>query len=130
MDFTSEKIIETSAYLTWMGKDGIARTTVKSNADVTIKEAKENSIAVNSLSTGQSFPLLIDARGIRSMSKEARDLFSLNNRSSFVNSFAILIESPLSRIIGNFFMGLNKPRVPVKLFNSEQEALLWLKKYL
>lgn len=130
MDFRSEKIIETTAYLTWMGKDGIARTAVKPNAEVTIKEAKENSIAVNSLFTGQSFPLLIDARGIRSISKEARDFFSLNNRSSFVNSFAILIESPLSRIIGNFFMSLHKPRVPVKLFNSEQEALLWLKKYL
>jgi hypothetical protein len=126
----SEKIIETTAYLTWMGKDGIARTTVKPNADVTIKEAKENSIAVNSLFTGQNFPLLVDSREIRSISKEARDLFSLNNRSSYVNSFAILIESPLSRIIGNFFMGLNKPRVPVKLFNSEQEALLWLKNYL
>ncbi len=126
----SEKIIETTAYLTWMGKDGIARTTVKLNAEVTIKEAKENSNAVNSLYTGQSFPLLVDSRQIRSISKEARDLFSLNNRSSHVNSFAILIGSPLSRIIGNFFMGLNKPRVPVKLFNSEQEALVWLKKYL
>ena len=124
----SEKIIETTAYLTWMGKDGIARTTVKPNAEVTIKEAKENSIAVNSLYIGQSFPLLIDARGIRSISKEARDLFSLNNRSSYVNSFAILIESPLSRIIGNFFMGLNKPRVPVKLFTREEKAILWCKK--
>ncbi len=130
MNVMSEKIIETTAYLTWMGKDGIARTTAKPNADVTLKEAKENSIAVNSLSTGQNFPLLVDAREIRSITKEARDLFSLNNRSSYVNSFAIIIGSPLSRIIGNFFMGLNKPRVPVKLFNSEQEALVWLKKYL
>jgi hypothetical protein len=124
------KITELSAYFTWMGSDGIARTKVKPFAEVTLVEARENSIAVNNLSAGNTFPLLIDSRNIRSITKEARDFFSMNNRDSCISAFAILIDSPLSRIIGNFFMGLNKPRVPARLFTIEKEALDWLKEFL
>ena len=122
-------MIETAAYFTWMGEEGIARTKVKPKAEVTIVEAKENSIAVNSLFEGKNFPLLIDSRNIKSITKEARDFFSMNNRSSYIVAFAIIIDSPLSKIIGTFFMGLNKPRVPARLFTNEQEAILWLKNY-
>jgi len=123
-------IYDLTCYWTWMGLDGIARTKVKPQAEVTIKESLENSFAVNNLFTTKKFPLLIDARQIKSISKEARDNFSIRNRSTNINSFAVIIESPLSRIIGNFFMGLNKPSVPAKLFNNEQDAIIWLKQYL
>jgi hypothetical protein len=123
-------IIELTAYYTWMGDDGIARTKVKLNAEITIMEARENSVAVNSLSKGSKFPLLIDSRNIRSISKEARDFFAIRERESFVNSFAIIIQSPISKVIGNFFIGLNKPTVPVRLFNNEESAVKWLKEFL
>ena len=119
-----------TCYWTWMGADGIVRTKVKPQAEVTLKESLENSLVVNDLHTNKKFPLLIDSRLIKSISKEARDHFSIKNRSTNINSFAVIIESPLSRIIGNFFMGLNKPTVPAKLFNNEQDAITWLKQYL
>lgn len=123
-------VTDLTAYLTWMGDDGIARTQVKPSANVTIAEAKENSLVVNSLFKGKSFPLLIDSRNIHSITKEARDFFSMNNRESYVNAFAIIIDSPISKIIGNFFMGLNKPRVPARLFMTEEAAVKWLKGFL
>lgn len=122
--------LKTSAYTTWMGVDGIGRTIVKGHMDIGIKEALENTAAVSSLFKEKKFPLLIDSRDIKYINKEARDHFSMRNRESVVNAMAILIQSPLSRIIGNFFMGLNKPRVPARLFTSEDEALQWLKKHV
>jgi hypothetical protein len=124
------QVITTKAYRTWMGVDGIARTVVKNDAEVGLNEALENTQAVNTLFKGKKFPLLVDARNIKFISKEARDHFSLRNRDSVVNAFAILIYSPVSRIIGNFFMGLSKPAVPARLFNEEEEALKWLTKFL
>ncbi len=119
--------IEITCYYTWQGEDGVARTKVKPGADVTLKEARENSEAVNSFYTGKKFPLLVDARGIRSMTREARSQFSLKGRESGVNAFAIVIDSSISKVVGNFFMGLNKPAVPARLFTDETEALKWLK---
>jgi hypothetical protein len=123
-----ENCIELRAYWTWMGKDDIARTKVKLGAEVVLEDAKENSIAVNSFELDK-YPLLIDTTDIKSITKDARDYFSINNRGSKVVAFAIIINSPLSKIIANFFMGLNKPSVPVKIFNSEEDAVDWCKLY-
>lgn len=126
----NKNVIEVSKFYTWMGNDGIARTQVKPGAEISLSDARENTAAVEKLYKGYKFPLLVDTRKVSYVSKEARDHFSIGDRDTVVNSFALVINSPLSRIIGNFFMGLNKPSVPMKLFNSEQEAVKWLKKFV
>ncbi len=122
--------IDVTLYWTWMGEDGICRTKIKPGACVTLKEAAENTDAVTSFYKDKRFPLLIDSRGIKSMDREARNQFSTNNRETRINSFAVVVKSPLSRVIGNFFMGLNKPQVPAKLFDNEVKALEWLRTFL
>lgn len=113
-----------------MGEDGICRTKAKPLADVTIPDAVANSFAVTSFYKTKKFPLLVDARDVKSLSKEARRHFSINGRDTKITSFAIMVKSPLSRVIGNFFMGINKPSVPARLFDSEQQAVEWLKTFL
>lgn len=125
-----ENHIETSCYRTWMGEDGICWTKVKAGSEVTKKDALENSAAVTSYYKDRKYPLIVDSRGIRSISKEARDHFSLKDRPSPVNAIAIIIDSPVSRVIGNFFIGLSKTRVPSKLFLSESEAAKWANFFL
>lgn len=122
--------IEITMFWTWMGSDGIARTKTKPNAEILLQHAKENTDAVTSLYKGKKFPLLIDSRNIRSMDKDARAHFSTNGRETKINSFAVVVKSPLSRIIGNFFMGLNKPQVPARLFDNEKEAIKWLSTFM
>jgi hypothetical protein len=113
-----------------MGEDGICRTKTKPQSEITLKEAIENSNVVTSLYKDKKFPLLVDARDIKSMAKEARRHFSTNGRATKINAMGIMVSSPLSRIVGNFFMGLNKPQIPARLFDDELEAIDWLKKYV
>ncbi len=122
--------IEISMFYTWMGDDGICRTAAKEKAVINLNDAQENSDAVNGFFREKKFPLLIDARNVKSMSIEARKHFSTNGRTTKINSFAVMVKSPLSRVIGNFFMGINKPEVPARLFDRESEAVSWLKEYL
>lgn len=118
--------IETACFFTWKGEDGIVRTKVKQQAYVGLNEAKENSDAVNSFYFGEKFPLIIDARGIKNITREARVQFSTNGRESYVSYFALIIGSPISRVVGNFFVSINKPKVPTRLFENEKKALRWL----
>lgn len=122
--------IDITGYWTWMGDDGIVRTKVKPGMDITLELAMENSRTVNSLFVDKKFPLLIDSRGIRSMTREGREYFSTRGRETNTCAFGIIIKSPISRSVGNFFLGLNKPAVPTRLFDNEQDALKWLKNYL
>jgi hypothetical protein len=40
---------------------------------------------------------------------------------------ALVVESALSRALGSFFVGLTRPVVPTKLFDSVENAIEWLK---
>jgi hypothetical protein len=125
-----ENAINVTCYWTWMGKDGIARTKVKPNSEISLNHAMENSKAVNSLIEDKKFPILIDARGIRSMTRDAREFFSTRGRDTNTCAFGIIIKSPISRTVGNFFLGINKPAVPTRLFDNEENAVEWLKHHL
>jgi len=125
-----QNAISVTGYWTWMDKDGIARTKVKPGVEITLEHAVENSEAVSSFYKDKKFPILIDSRGIKSMSREAREHFSANGRDAKTCAFGIVIKSPLSRVIGNFFLGVNKPAVPTRLFDNEKDAAEWLKQYL
>jgi hypothetical protein len=108
-----------------MGSDGIARTKVKPGSEVKIEDAKENSVIVNGLVSENNFPLIVDTTQIVSMTKEARDYFAIHKRDSKVIGIAIIRNSSLGNMVANFFIGLNKPTVPVKLFNHESDAIKW-----
>lgn len=121
--------IEAKGYFTWMGDDRIARTCVKPNIDIILDYALENSKIVNSFYIDKKYPLLIDSRNIKSMSREARHHFSVKGRETNTNAFGIIIGSSISRVLGNFYLGINKPTVPTKLFDNEDNAVEWLKQF-
>lgn len=122
--------IELQGYYTWMGEDGIARTQVKPNVDISLEFALANTMAVTSFYKDKKFPILIDSRGIKSMSYEARKHFSVRGRDTKTNAFGIIIGSNISRVLGNFYLGVNKPAVPTKLFDNEVEAVAWLTQFV
>lgn len=57
--------------------------------------------------------------GVRAMyrSQEAMDATGLN---------AIVTKNPISRMIGTFFLRVDRPANPTKLFHNESEALEWI----
>ena len=63
-------------------------------------------------------------RAVRSIDRDARACYAQAPPS--VSALALLVGSPLSRAIGNFFIGFNKPAVPTRLFSSEVDAIPWL----
>lgn len=121
--------IELRAFTTWLSDNEICYTAVKRNAVVEIADALENSEAVLKVSDGKIYPMLVNLKEIKSISKEARDHFSMQNRKPGVKAIGLLINSPTSMIIGNFFLGLNRSTVPVKLFTVEEKAVAWLKTF-
>ena len=91
--------------------------------------ARENVDAQETLRDGmqrRKTRVLIDMTTVNEISKEARDYFANERTASIQRATALLIGSPVSRVIGNFFMGLNKPISPTRLFTDPQKAIRWL----
>ena len=96
---------------------------------ITEELAKENVDAQESVRDGLSkaqIRVLIDMTAVTEISKEARDYFANERTASIQRATALLIGSPVSRVIGNFFMGLNKPISPTRIFTDPKEAIKWL----
>jgi hypothetical protein len=123
-------MIETRIFYTSLEKDGYILTRVKPGSEILLQDAKDNTAAVIEVSGGIVLPLLVDLREIKSISKEARDHFSMRGRKPNVSAVAMLVRSPVSRIIGNFFIGFNHPVVPTRLFSMEKSAIDWVKREL
>lgn len=114
-----------------LGEDGIVRMRMQPGVfDLELADAKEVIAAVASLCGGVRHPALVDLRGVRSMSRDCRKYFAGPETASAEAAVALIVESPIARAIGNFFMGLNKPLMPTRLFTSEDDALVWLRGYV
>lgn len=80
-------------------------------------------------SAGKSYPLLVDARKVNSITKEARDYFATDEGSELVNASALLLGSAVNKFLGNFFLQISKPKIPLRLFTDFSEAKSWLKQF-
>lgn len=104
--------------------DGVLHLAWPPGVDVGRDEALEVVRRINELSADRNRPLLVDMRFARSTSAGARDVFGVPHAASMV---ALLGESPVDRVIANFFIGVRKPARPTRYFTSEEAALTWLK---
>jgi hypothetical protein len=122
--------VEVRTHIIWLEDDGIVRVKVKPNIHITLQDAQVAMRAISEVCGGKTRPALVDMRGLVGMDREARLFFAGEETAKVEAAAALIIESPLSKAIGNFFMGLNKPIFPTRLFTSETEALAWLKGFL
>ncbi len=124
------EVIETKIAKVWLGEDGIIRVVTLPDVEVTLENITEINRNIKKLIMGKKVPVFTDIRGVKSITREAR-LFASGEDSAQVSSAAaLLIGSPVSKVIGNFFLGINKPPYPAKLFSSEKKALQWLKGFV
>ena len=124
------KTIETPGEIVWLDEAGILHTHIKPNIKIELHHAKLGVEAMQNVSGGKIRPVLVDVRHSRGTTPEARAYYAGEGGATVTKACAMLIGSPLSRMIGNFFLGFNKPRFPFRLFNDEQKAIYWLKQFL
>jgi len=111
-------------------QEGIIIGTYKPGLKINLEIAKEIVHVRLTFTKHKSMPALINGQGVVSMDKAARDFFSSKNGIKGLKAAAIIVESPFSSFLGNFFLKVNKTRLPVKLFTNSSTALSWLKKFV
>jgi hypothetical protein len=104
----------------------MVHTRFHAGAEVTLEDAQANIEVTAKLTGGRALPVLVDLRTVRSQSAEARSLFAGPEGRAVSSAVALLLSNPLSRVMGNFYLGFNRPQTPTRLFTSEAEAEAWL----
>lgn len=78
---------------------------------------------------GKSLPTIANIISIKNIHKDARDFFASEEGCRGIIAAAILIDSSVGSMIGNFWMRINKPLRPTKIFTNEIDAKKWLEIY-
>lgn len=124
------KEIITRTQRIWLDDSGIVYCEVLGTVMMDLDCALENVQAVKQLGNGKRVPVFVDMTKSMGATKEARAYFADAEVAKIQCACAMLVDTLLSQLIGNFFLGLNKTKFPVKLFSTEKEAKDWLKKFL
>lgn len=83
----------------------------------------------NKLSQEGMFALLVDLRGLKAITKEARDYMTTALKGRLYAN-ALVADDGVSKMMGNLILRFNKSDHPRRLFTAEAEAMKWLKSHL
>lgn len=108
--------------------DGIVQLVWAPRVAMGLDDAIAATEAMAQLTGGRRTPLLVDTRDVGPQDRAARMEFV--RRGDLVSAVALIAGTPLSRMMGNFFLSVSKPMAPTRLFEDEASALAWLREFL
>lgn len=120
LDRSESKIIE----------PGIIVNTFEEGAMLEVDDLIATKQANLKLANGKRYCVLISFGYLTHTTKEARELAASKNFKNDTVAIAFLTHSIGQRLMGNFYLNINKPHVRSKLFNDEESALKWLREML
>lgn len=109
-----------------IGADNILHTECYPNTVMTLEDGVESTVISALMVNHSPRPLLCDLTNVVRMTRECRTHFASAQHAATFSRAALIVTSPISKVIGNFFLGLNKPVKPTRLFTNKEEALRWL----
>ena len=113
----------------WVDKEGFFRGEAAPAVDADLADAQEQLATQRAMGLSLPRPFLMDIRTARSVTREARALFTGKESAAMFAATALIVGSLLSRAIGNLFIGMSRPAMPTRLFTSEADALAWLRTF-
>lgn len=109
---------------------GIIVNTFKEGAMLEVSDLKATKQANLKLANGKRYGVLLSFGYLTNTTKEARELAASKDFKNDTIAIALLTHSLGQRLMGNFYLNINKPFVRSKLFNDEESAKKWLREVL
>lgn len=125
-NFTKE--IKTNTVRLRLLSSGIVHYTYLPNSEVDEREHQLNHNALIALiGRDKKYPLLIDSDTFINVTPEARKLVRKLEAIVPISARAMIITSLGQRILASFYIKIQKPIVPTKIFNNYEDGIVWLK---
>ena len=123
-------VIVTRTERLWLHPEGYVLAEVRPGLVADLDDAIANVAAVGELAQGKRRAVLLDMRAhATSATRECREYYAGAQAQEVNLAVAMLVRSNISRILGNFFLGLNKTRFPFRIFSDVDDALAWLRSF-
>ncbi|MEO6901735.1 MAG: hypothetical protein ABI315_01110 [Bacteroidia bacterium] len=122
--------IETTVALISLDENGIVHVHYKSYALYDVAQQLENKEAIYQLVGTRATPFLITSGENVIFTKSARENALKIEPTSPVCASAIVIENLAYRLVAEFYIKIQKPKKPHKIFTNREKAYEWCKQFL
>jgi hypothetical protein len=112
----------------WLRPDGIVQLVWAPQVEIGLEDATAAIEAITELTGGRQSRLLVDMRDTGPQDRATRAAWT--DRNDLSSAVALIVGTPLSRMMGNLFIRMNKPQFPVRLFDKEAPAVAWLQGFV
>lgn len=119
-----------SPYVTMRIEDSIISGIYKKGITIDLEDARKIAQDRITFLNGRIYPAFVDLRSVRFVTKEARNYFAQNAGIKGLKALAILVGNRLTVFIANFYLKLDKPKVPTKVFRTKEQAMNWLEQFV
>ena len=127
MERDSNGRIELDIAVVWRGSDGVIRIDFKPSSKHDLEDARCIVSAHNRLAEGVPCPVLADITQVSvGADRAARQYYVSEESSRLKTGMAMVTQSPLQQMLGNFFFRMNRPPYPTRMFRETDAALAWL----
>ena len=82
--------------------------------------------AFNEITDGTPRPYMVDNRYLTGIVSKEEQAYMNKHFGSFATKAAMITHSPIIKVLLNSYNSVFKPKVQLKLFTSENEAVKWL----
>jgi hypothetical protein len=104
----------------------LIRVSFKDHIDVNLEDIIKLQEPKAQLTGGRPYYLLVISPRYASVSKEAREFSATPEANEGALAKAVVTNSLGMRLVVNFFISINKPPVPHRVFTKEEDALAWI----
>jgi hypothetical protein len=112
----------------WLRPDGIVVVEWVPKITAFLEDATACLEATAQVTGGRRCPLLVNMLDTGPQDRKTRAEWT--RRSDLLSAVALVVSTPLSRVVGNLFLSVSRPPFPVRLFDNEASALTWLKDFV
>lgn len=111
-------------------EDGILRMNMLPVDEITITDQKEILQKIHTLGGGKAFCNLIVFKNYIQVDESARKFCASEVANIFTIADAFVVNSLALKLLAGFYMQVNKPIRPTRIFTREEEAISWLRTFL
>ncbi len=111
-------------------ENGILYFALREDVELGWAEADEITTVLIEVSEGKPVTILLDARVHFQVKEEGRNYFSRADYPPNLRAAAVVSSLLPVRMLVNFYLRINKPHYPTRLFSAMEDAEVWLRKHL
>lgn len=123
------KSISDNKFILSLHEEGFYDLFIKDNVEIFIDDMERIKAAQKELS-GNRIPILIDGGKYSTTNIDVMRYIAKNENMPYSKVSAYIAKSTSQKLLGNFYMKMNKPERPTRFFSTRADAIEWIRQYL